>query len=210
MRSKKPKGDDLLDEVFFAERVGSGSGSGSGYGSGSGDGDGDGSGYGYGSGYGSGDGYGSGYGLKHFCGEDVHYIDSIPTVIHSIRGNIARGYTINKDLTVTQCYIAKVGNFFAHGKTVRKAVESATAKHLQDTPIEERIEQFKSKFEGKGKISAKDLYNWHFILTGSCEFGRDEFVKQKGIDLNNDAFTIKEFINLTKNSYRGEIIEKLL
>lgn len=59
------------------------------------------------------------------------------------------------------------------------------------------------------KYSAKDLFIWHHVLTGSCKAGREAFCKDKGIDVDNDRFTVYEFIELTKNSYGGEIIRKL-
>lgn len=53
------------------------------------------------------------------------------------------------------------------------------------------------------------FFEWHNILTGSCEYGRKSFIESNGIDIENDSFTIQEFINLTKNSYGSEIIKQL-
>lgn len=87
--------------------------SGSGYGDGYGSGYGSGSGYGYG----DGDGYGSGSGsgIKKYDGEDVHMIDGVQTIITAVHGNIAKGTILQKDLTLTPCFMAKVDGFFAHG-----------------------------------------------------------------------------------------------
>ncbi len=190
---------------------GDGSGSGYGYGTGHGSGDGDGSGSGYGYGDGSGYGHGSGYGsgLLKFCGHDVNYIDDFPTVIQTVKGFTARGFIIRDDLTTEDVYIVRVGNSFAHGDTLKQAHEDAEDKHLIESPVEERIALFISTFQDVDSIPAKDLYNWHFKLTGSCSFGRDEFVRSKGINLDTDLLTIKEFIELTKNSYGGEVIREL-
>lgn len=70
---------DIIEKriVNLGSFAGSGSGSGSGYGSGSGS----------GFGFGDGDGSGSGYQIKKHTKRDVHYIDSIPTIIVSIFGN---------------------------------------------------------------------------------------------------------------------------
>ena len=100
-----------------------------GYGSGSKDG----YGFGYGCGYGSGSDYsGYGYGYDNFYANDdnkdiktfndniVDYIDNIPIIITQVHGNIAYGYIIDIDLTLKSCFIAKVGNSFAHGKTIKK------------------------------------------------------------------------------------------
>jgi hypothetical protein len=202
---------------------GSGSGSGDGYGSGSGDGygygdgsgygsgsgDGSGSGYGDGDGYGDGYGYGYGYGLKEFNGNKVYYIDGIPTIIQSVKGFIARGFIVNKDLTTIDTYIARVGNFFAHGATVDEAVKDAEIKHRNNSPVEERISLFLSEFRGNDKISAKELFDWHQTLTGSCELGRNLFCSESGISVEKDSFTMKEFIELTINHYGGDVIKKL-
>ena len=39
--------------------------------------------------------------------------------------------------------------------------------------------------------------------------GRNSFVKSGGYDLDNDKFTVQEFINITRNAYGGEIIKEL-
>ena len=175
--------------------------SGSGYGDG----------YGYDSGSGSGDGYGSGYGdgLKMLNNQDVYLIDNVQTIIKSIKGNIASGFIVNLDLTLTPCFIAKGENQFAHGSTAKEAVESLQDKLLKATTIEKRLEMFNAKFERGVKYPAIEFYNWHHILTGSCKLGRDSWCKDRGIDIDSDTFTVQEFIELTKNSYGSEIIISL-
>ena len=197
---------------------GDGVGSGYGYGVGSGYGDGVGSGYGYGYGsgygYGDGDGYGYGYGdgdgIKEYNKNKIYIIDGIQTIIISVRNNIAKGYILNKDLTLTKCYIVKGHNKFAHGETLRKAVEDLQNKIFKDMDTEETIDLFLKEFaDANKKYPAKDFYIWHNRLTGSCEMGRQQFAKEKGIDIEKDTFTVKEFINLTKNAYGGDIINQL-
>ena len=204
----------------YGEGYGSGSGEGSGssygygYGYGSGSGYGEGSGYGSGEGYGVGSGYGSGvgsgYGLKTFNEKKVYYIDGIPTIIEVFKNNIAKGFIVNSDLTLKPCYVAKVGNYFAHGDSVKEAVEDASNKHFSDLNVDEKIEQFKQKFKDYSKkVSALELFDWHGKLTGSCKSGRGSFCHNNAINVNSDSFTIFEFIELTKNSYGGDIIKKL-
>jgi len=194
---------------------GSGSGSGSGYGSGDGYGDGDGSGsgsgYGYGDGYGDGSGYGNGDGdgLKEYNGETVWDIDSVPTLIDRVKGSYAKGRIVEEDFTTTPCYIAKVGNSFAHGETLRKAVADANAKELRLMPIEQRIEEFVSKFPSLStKAKCSEFYRWHHILTGSCTMGRDEFIRAHNLDMNK-KYTVKYFLDITSNSYGGEVIRQI-
>ena len=191
----------------YGDGDGDGSGSGSGYGDGDGDGDGSGSGSGYGSGY----GYGSGDGIKTFNGDKVYIIDDIPTIIKHIHDNVAKGYILNDDFTLTKTFVAKENGKFAHGETLHDAFASLQEKLYDDSTEEERIEAFKKHFpDFTKKVSAKELFYWHHVLTGSCEQGRLSFCINKGIDIEKDSFTIYEFIELTKESYNGYIIKKLL
>jgi len=207
----------------FGSGNGSNSGSGNGCGSNSGSGYGCGFGYGFGDGdvnssgdgngydYGNGDGSGDGSNLKSYNNNKVYYIDDIPTVIKSIKGNIAKGYIVNKDLTTKDCYIAKVDNYFAHGETIKKALEDAQNKYYANFDVESKIKLFKEKFKDYSeKVKAIDLFNWHYILTGSCELGRENFCKSHEINIETDMFTINEFIELTKDNYGGNVIKQLI
>ena len=192
-----------------------GNGYGFGYGRGTGYGNGTGDGNAYG--FGRGDGYGFDYGFGRGCDKDiskfnndkVYLVDNVPTIIKKVKGSIAQGYILNSDFTLEACYIAKGHNKFAHGKTVRKAVEDLQNKIFEDIDTDEAIELFLEEFKLDKKYKAKDFYIWHNRLTGSCEMGRRSFAKNKGIDLENDMFTVQEFIDLTRNNFGGEIIEQL-
>lgn len=211
---------------FLNTGYGDGYGSGDGSGSGSGYGDGYGSGYGYGYGYGYGDGSGSGSGsgygygsgsddgygdgVKSVNGNTIYIVDNIPTIITNVKGNIAKGFIFQSDLSLTPCFIVKGNNQFSHGSTLHEAFESLQEKLYDDSTEEERIDKFKENFSDfSKKYSAKELFVWHHILTGSCKAGRESFCRDKGIDVDNDKFTVYEFIELTRNSYGGEVIRKL-
>ena len=207
---------------------GSGSGSGNGYGSGSGYDFGNGSGYDFGNGYGfgfgdgSGDGSGSGYGYGSGDGDGgtdiiiynnqiVYNIDTVPTIIEHVRNNIAAGYILQNDFTLTKCFIVKENNYFSHGSTLKEAYKSLFKKLNNNYTIEEKIIKFKNEFKDfSKKYPAKSFFVWHNVLTNSCKLGRLSFVKDKNINLEKDFFTVYEFIELTKNLYNGENIMKLL
>ena len=218
-------------KAFLSLSDGSGSGDGSGYGSGYGSGDGSGygsgygysygygygysygsgSGYGYGSGSGYGDGYGSGdgYGVKEINGDTVYMVDDVPTIIKSVRGNIAQGYILQSDLTQKPCYIVKEQNKFAHGSTLHDAFSSLQEKLYDGSTEEERIEAFRKKFpEYDTPYPNRDLFAYHHVLTGSCRMGRESFCEDKGISLDGST-TVREFVELTKDSYGSDIIRKL-
>ena len=194
---------------------GSGSGYGYGYGYGYGCGysyglrTGDGSGSGNGNGDGSGSGNGNGKGLISFNGFRVNYIDRMATVIKQVKGNLAKGFIIYSDLTTENCYVVKNGSLFAHGRTLEEARKALQDKIFGDMDTDEKIDLFLEKFNLTDEYPAKDFYEWHHILTGSCEIGRNAFVKNHGIDLEDDKYTVREFIDLTKDDYGGEIIKAL-
>lgn len=191
-------------ETHPGKNYGSGSGDGSGYGYG------DGSGYGYGYDDGSGYSYELYFGISKYNNMKVYIIDDIPTIITSVHNNTAKGYIVNNDLTLTKCYIAKGNNKFAHGDTLKKAVEDLQNKIFAEMDVEETIDMFMKEFsDTEKKYPAKDFYIWHNRLTGSCEAGRNHFVKENDIDLDKDMFTVREFIEMTENSFGGEIIKKL-
>ena len=198
---------------------GSGYGSGDGYGDGDGDGYGDGSGSGYGDGYGDGDGdgygdgsgygYGDGDGIKEYGRQKVYLVDGVQTIIQSIHRNIARGAIVHKDMTLEDCFIAKVGDSFAHGNTIHESVADAQRKHLNKMPEEERIAAFIEKNPSLDTlVPTNDLYEWHNILTGSCKLGRDIFCHEHEINMDGN-YTVSDFIEMTKDAYGGEIISQL-
>lgn len=218
-----------MEEVikqFLAVGDGSGDGSGSDSGSDYGDGDdyGDsyGYGYGYGNGFGEGDGYGDGFGycygegegegdgIKSYNGHEVYVIDELQTIIYSVHGNIAKGATINQDLTLTDCYIAKYEDYFAHGNTAKQAILDAQAKAYQDKPVEERIDHVVGKYPDVDvPIKHSAFFSLHNFLTGSCLFGRKEFAKAHSLDPEHGSMTMREFISLTKDAFGGDNIRQL-
>ena len=157
----------------------------------------------------SGDGSGYGYGVKEVNGDAVCMVDGMPTIIKSVRGNIAQGFILQRDLTQKPCYIVKEQNKFAHGSTMHDAFTALQEKLYDDSTEEERIEAFRKKFpEYDTAYPNRDLFAYHHVLTGSCRMGRESFCKDKGIDIDSST-TVREFVELTKNSYGGETIRKL-
>lgn len=191
---------------------GFGYGNGSDFGSGSGFGNGDGSGFGYGFGHDSdfGNGYGSGFGynIKHYEKYDVYMIDGVQTIIKHIKDNIAKGFILNSDFTLTPCYVVKSGNLFAHGRTLKEATQSLNKKRMAILDTEETINEFCEYFEKGKKYKGSEFFDWHNFLTGSCLMGRESFVRNHRLSLDDD-FTVDEFIELTEHDYGGDIIKQL-
>ncbi len=204
---------------------GGGDGDGNGYGGGYGGGYGNGNGYGFGNGYGGGYGYGDGNGLgngsgdgsgygygneiKSINGQKVHMIDGVPTILTRIHGNVAKGYILKFNVYLESCYIVKGNGYFAHGCTITDARRALEEKILANLDVDERIDKFMEQFKLGRKYPAKDFYKWHNTLTGSCEPGRRAFAEERGIDVDTAEYTVEEFIEMTKNSFGGEVIRKL-
>lgn len=168
---------------------------------------------GYGCGFGSPDGNGYGWGdnlgVKDINGNIVCIIDDIPTIITSVRNNIAKGFIVKNDLQFEPCYVVKENNQFAHGDTLKDAFMSLQEKLYDDSTEEERIEAFKKQFpEYDVKYNNRDLFVYHHVLTGSCRMGREAFMSNKGLSLD-DKTSVREFVKLTQDAYGGDIIKKL-
>ena len=169
-----------------------------------------GDGSGFGSGFCFGFGFGDGDGIKSISGNNVYKIDGVDTVIYSVHGNIARGAILQSDLTLTPCYIAKEGRNFAHGDTARDAFTALQEKLYDNRTEQERIAAFREHFpDADSRYPASELFMWHHVLTGSCRAGREAFCRDRGIDTSRDAFTIREFIDMTAESYGGDTVRKL-
>ena len=171
-------------------------------------------GYGDSSGCGSsyGSGYGGGYddGVVSFCGQKVYQIDDVPTLIDHVHGNDAKGRILRDDLSTEACYIVRQGSLFAHGVTLRAAMDALRDKLFEDMPEDERIAEFVRTHEWGKQYPSADYYDWHHRLTGSCDMGRSEFAKRHGYRLTDgELLTVEEFIKLTENSYGGSVIRKL-
>ena len=160
---------------------------------------------------GSGYGDGSGYGISFINDKKVYKIDGVSTIISNLHNNVAQGYILNSDLTLSPCFVVKENNKFAHGRTIHEAFESLHEKLYDDSSEEERISKFKEHFlDFNKKCPARELFVWHHVLTGSCKAGRESFAKDHEIDLDKDEMTVYDFIELTKNYYNGNIIKKIL
>lgn len=204
-------GDGDGDE--YGNGGGYGVGYGGGYEGGDGDGGGDGVGYGGGGGDGDGDGGGGGDGdgikIKQFNGNKVYYVDNIPCIFKSVHENFASVEVIDvNSLKLKKAFIGKFETCFAHGETIRDAIEDARSKYYQSLDFDEAKGKLLAEFKEKGKLTVKELYNWHGILTGSCRFGRTQFQTEHNLK-DGDVLTLEEFVELTKNAFGGDRILRL-
>ena len=152
---------------------------------------------------------GSGYGdgVKEFAGHKVYDIDSVQTLIYAVRGNVAKGAVLYIDMTLKDCWIAKRGNFFSHGDTLHEAVEAVEAKWRENRPLDERIAEFVKTHPALDEEYG-DLFDWHHVLTGSCEFGRRQWCEGHGYK-PTDSITLRTFLTETVGNYGGDVIRQV-
>ena len=160
-----------------------------------------------GQGEGEGEGAGYGSGVKEFAGHKVYDIDSVRTLIYAVKVDAARGAVLRNDMTLRDCWIARRGNFFAHGDTLHEAVEAVEAKWRENRPLDERIAEFMKTHPALDEEYG-DLFEWHHILTGSCEFGRRQWCEEHGYK-PTDSITLRAFFEQTKNDYGRDVIRRV-
>lgn len=185
-----------IDE-FLTPAYGSGTGYGDGYGSGRGSGD------------GTGSGYGDGSGILEFEGWKGYKIDGVVTFLQAVYGDYARGFTIRDNSIKVPCYVARVGNSYAHGATLAEARREAEEKDLEDRPLEARIAMVKEKYPTADSVAKNsELFRLHHVLTGSCTFGRFRFCERHAIGMDGEM-TMRHFCEITKDEYGGQAVRAL-
>ena len=110
-------------------------------------------------------------------------------------------------MSLKDCWIAKRGNFFAHGDTLHEAVEAVEAKWRENRPLDERIAEF-VKTHPELDEEYGDLFDWHHVLTGSCEFGRWQWCKEHGYK-PTDSIILRTFLTETVGNYGGDVIRQV-
>ena len=103
--------------------------------------------------------------------------------------------------------MARIRGFFAHGETIHKAASAAAAKWAATRPLEDRIADFVRSHPELDKPYGA-LFEWHHVLTGSCEFGRRQWCRDHDHE-PTDAITVREFLTGTVNDYGGNVIRQV-
>jgi len=92
------------------------------------------------------------------------------------------------------CYVAERKGFYAHGESIKKAIEDCNFKWMcENLNLDDVIEKIKKD----GFVTVPD----YRLITGACQYGCDSFLESNGI--KKDRFTVEEAINLTKESWGG-------
>lgn len=164
------------------------------------------------SGSGSGSGEGRGLDIKISVANSfpVAYIDGIPCIVRSAHSKWAKVSVIRTDdFTLKDAFVGRYETAIAHGDTIRKAIDAAREKYFSMLDFNRQKKRLLAEFAENKRLSVKELYQWHGILTGSCEYGRSLFQEEHELS-DDDELTLSEFVQLTKSSYGGDVIARLV
>lgn len=101
-----------------------------------------------------------------------------------------------------KCYIAKGGDYTAHGETAREALTDLRFKILQSSAD---IDEIITDVKRSGVVSVVQ----YRLITGACSEGVRRFIKEQGLPEGADVLPIKEVIELTRGHYGGSRIAEL-
>ena len=144
------------------------------------------------------------YGLYNGKITEIDLTDNIKSAVIQNKGKIKKVKIIDTETNTIGNNIVYIvsdnnGNF-AHGKTIKEAKESLLYKiSSRDTS------QYKN-LTLKSKLTFEEAIKMYRVITGACEFGTKQFVEQNKIE--NRQYTIEEIIEITKNQYGNETLQK--
>ncbi len=84
------------------------------------------------------------------------------------------------------------------------------AREISQLELQHEFELIPAQMKNGGIRSERACkYRADFSYVTKDGMGRNQFVAEHGIDLQNDMLTVSEFIKLTENSDGGAVIQKL-
>jgi len=115
---------------------------------------------------------------------------------------IYKGYNVigvkNNVIQREDCYVAESGKFYAHGKSMKKAVEDLHFKLISK----------KLKNEPINKDTVIDI-KYYRLVTGACEFGVKSFIKSNGLKESYKACELLPILE-SNHAYGVEKFKSLL
>ena len=105
-----------------------------------------------------------------------------------------------KKLKSQKVFIIEKDEYTSHADTIKKAINDVEFKIMQQNfNVEEIVEKVKEK----GFFTVYD----YRLITGACEKGCNDFLDSNNI--NQETMPINEVIELTENSFGGNLIKEL-
>lgn len=122
-------------------------------------------------------------------------------VIHRRRAYGAEILKVKYFERQTDCWVARIGDHYAHGLSIKDAVEDCQFKHKQaDFDLEEEVARIKLE----DKVTVQD----YRLLTGACSEGCRKFLESLGDA--KESYSVEETIELVQGQYGSERFIELL
>ncbi|RDY58471.1 leucine-rich repeat domain-containing protein [Flagellimonas nanhaiensis] len=132
--------------------------------------------------------------------KSIRMIDGIATVMRKKRKvsdmTIYEGKFFNRD---KKCFVASKGEYWAHGHTIREAIDDVVFKFMQeDSNIEEVVSNIK-----KSQIMTVNQFR---LLTGACRAGCQNFLEQR--KMKKTSFPLNEALDILNGQYGWSRIQE--
>jgi hypothetical protein len=115
---------------------------------------------------------------QNYRGQSIRLknVDGYTMLILSEHAGIYRAaYFAGGDLSgLKRCYVAKIGDYYAHGDTAENAVRDATYKHKRNLDQSQLVAVIKAR----GTVGFDDFR----LITGACESGLRHGMREAGLD----------------------------
>ena len=103
-----------------------------------------------------------------------------------------------------KCYVAKSGEYYAHGVSIQKAISDLQFKVLSETGDKSDIVSDIIK-------SHMVTFNQWRLITGACESGTSQFLNDHDIDPDEvSALSLDKVLDMTKGAYGGDTFAKAI
>lgn len=182
--------------------------------------------YGYGDSVGCGDSFGcgrafvdislnreenySGKGILSFNNHPTYIIDGFVVYVTHMHAPWVLGEVVNNDFTTQKCYMAKVNNNYAVGRSIREVIDVMREKISTNVNNNDDIARafVLAHPDYDKEYDWDEMVTWHSLSRFSCLDGRRNFTKYAS-KRSGDKATPKELISHMKNSSSRPIGEKM-
>ena len=122
---------------------------------------------------------------------EVDFTDGLFNYVISTKGNVKK----LKNKNGGELYLVKDGEYSAHGDTIKEAREALLFK---------KSDRDKTQYEGMTLDTKKTPVEWavaYSIITGACEYGCRQFMKERKL---KKEYTLAEILKETNGAYGYE------
>lgn len=151
-----------------------------------------------------------GRGIISYNNHTVYCIDGYMLYIDHVHEPWMIGQILKNDLTIQQCYLAKINHNYVVAGSLHETLELMRKKILSSNSNEKDIATafVIAHPEYENKYDWDEMVAWHALSTTSCANGRRQFSKLSDKS-SGDTATPKELIEFMKNSPAAPIAKKM-